>query len=86
MKAAIALAGALLVAAGGVVASTLPGHAAHDDVPALIVSRDSFVRRVTADGTLRAVEGKQIFTPTNDWARPSSRGSPRMASRSRPAT
>ena len=54
----------VLVAIGGGVFARYRGHAAPgDDVPTYTVEQASFVRRVTADGTLRAVEATPINAP-----------------------
>lgn len=39
------------------------GAIAHDDVPTVTVAKTKFVRRVSADGTLRAVEATEIHAP-----------------------
>ncbi|HSR97301.1 MAG TPA: hypothetical protein VLM79_09640 [Kofleriaceae bacterium] len=63
-RAAIAIAIAVVLALGGATAGLLRGAAAPpDDVATYTVARQGFVRRVTAEGNLRAVKATRLATP-----------------------
>ena len=62
----LVLAAAILAAVGGAIASWPRGHAA-DSVPSLTVRPVTFVRRVGADGTLRAVTATPITAPMAEF-------------------
>nr|HEX4318333.1 HlyD family efflux transporter periplasmic adaptor subunit [Kofleriaceae bacterium] len=51
------------VSLGGPASPSTPAVADDGGVPTLVVSRDSFVRRVTADGSLRAVTATPVAAP-----------------------
>jgi HlyD family secretion protein len=65
-----ALAAAAVIAIAGAVASHWPADPAGGDVPTITVTRSPFVRRVTAEGNLRAVKATPVLIPrieSLDW-------------------
>src|SRR5262245_5845138 len=65
MKRAI-IATAVALALGGATAGLLRGAGPTDDVATYTVARTSFVRRVTAEGNLRAVKATRLVAPRGD--------------------